>query len=279
MSSPPQPAGSNHAEAKAFYDQAYAACSYAPTVVAERHPFYPHLANFVAAHGLERKRCLEVGSGRGAFQDQVEDYTGLDLSDSAADYYHKPFYQGSATALPFPDESFDAVWTYATLEHVPEPERALREIRRVLRNSGLLLLAPAWHTRSWFAQGYPVRPYRDFDLRGKIIKASIPVRDHLLFRSAYVIPRRVWRHIHHRIQGQPVPFRHNVLSPNYEIFWMSDSDAINSMDPFDAILWFESRGDRCLSCHTPLQKLLVRKEALEFEVKCEPNSARSCWSA
>ena len=42
-------------------------------------------------------------------------------------------------------------------------------------------------------------------------------------------------------------FYYKENEPNYETFWMSDSDAINSMDPFNAILWFCSRKDRCLT--------------------------------
>jgi SAM-dependent methyltransferase len=41
-----------------------------------------------------------------------------------------------ARALPFPDESFDAVYCYHALEHIPEPARAIGEIARVLRHNG-----------------------------------------------------------------------------------------------------------------------------------------------
>src|SRR5262249_4798278 len=44
------------------------------------------------------------------------------------------------TALPFPDNSFDACINIVTLEHVREPASALREIARTLRPGGRLLI-------------------------------------------------------------------------------------------------------------------------------------------
>ncbi len=41
-------------------------------------------------------------------------------------------------AMPYPDESFDLVVHSDTLEHVPDPLRALSECRRVLRQTGAL---------------------------------------------------------------------------------------------------------------------------------------------
>jgi SAM-dependent methyltransferase len=51
------------------------------------------------------------------------------------------FVQADATALPFRDASFDTVCSFETLEHVPDWERYLREMRRVLRPSGVYLVS------------------------------------------------------------------------------------------------------------------------------------------
>ncbi len=42
----------------------------------------------------------------------------------------------SGAELPFKDESFDLVFTSSTLEHIPEREKAVREIKRVLKPGG-----------------------------------------------------------------------------------------------------------------------------------------------
>ena len=54
--------------------------------------------------------------------------------------------------LPFADSQFDAVFAHALFEHLREPVRALSEMRRVLRSSGIVgLRSPDW--AGWFV--YP----------------------------------------------------------------------------------------------------------------------------
>jgi ubiquinone/menaquinone biosynthesis C-methylase UbiE len=55
------------------------------------------------------------------------------------------FRTGSAYDLPFPDGTFDAVFSHALLEHLQEPDRALHEFLRVLRPGGVMGVAtPDW---------------------------------------------------------------------------------------------------------------------------------------
>ena len=46
---------------------------------------------------------------------------------------------GDFNNLPFPDQSFDGVWSYTALLHIPksEIENPIREIKRVLKSGGL----------------------------------------------------------------------------------------------------------------------------------------------
>jgi len=58
---------------------------------------------------------------------------------------------GSAMSLPFSNETFDAVVCTEVIEHVPNAERALSEIYRVLKPRGHLCLAlPTWFTERLF---------------------------------------------------------------------------------------------------------------------------------
>jgi ubiquinone/menaquinone biosynthesis C-methylase UbiE len=49
------------------------------------------------------------------------------------------FVQGDATAIPLPDDSFDAVTCQTVLMHLARPLDALREMLRILRSGGLLV--------------------------------------------------------------------------------------------------------------------------------------------
>lgn len=203
---------------------------------------------YVERYGLRDAKVLDVGSGRGHLQDVVEDYTGLDLSLEVARHYHKNFVAGSAFDLPFEANSFDAVWTVWVVEHLDRPEVAFSEMRRVVKPGGILLLLPTWNCESWLSGGYAVRPYNDFTLAGKLVKASIPMRQTLLFQSLYRYPTRLVRTLRYEWGGSSTPLQFVALEPNYEVYWQPDSDAAISLDSYEVYLWFRSKGDECLNC-------------------------------
>ena len=51
------------------------------------------------------------------------------------------FLEGSATRIPLEDASVDVVVSFETIEHLAEHEEMLAEIRRVLRQDGVLLIS------------------------------------------------------------------------------------------------------------------------------------------
>ena len=212
--------------------------------VAAQYDVEGQVRRFADTFGLKDKRVLDIGSGRGYLQDIVEDYTGLDISTSVERFYHKAFVLGSATAMPFEDNHFDGAWSVWVQEHVPNPEQFLSEARRVVKDDGVIFLYTAWHCRPWAAQGYQVRPYSDLDLSGKLIKATIPVRE--IADGLVRGPIRAMRAF--PASFGPTTLHYHRLEPNYDIYWQADSDAVNSIDPHEAMLWFTSRGDECLNC-------------------------------
>jgi SAM-dependent methyltransferase len=123
------------------------------------------------------------------------------------------------------------------LEHIPNPEMALAEMRRILKPNGLLLLWPAWRVSPLAARGYHSRPYRDFDVGGKLIKASIGLRT------------------------------------NYAQYWEADSDAVNSLDRYETYLWFKSRGDLCLNCTSDWDILRTQEtQKMYLVIRVKPTS-------
>jgi len=224
-----------------------------------RHSHFNLLQNFILNFHLEDKKCLEIGSARGIFQDMVLNFTGTDIADSVKGYYHKPYFVArEGGKYPFADNSFDAIWTITVYEHIQEIDDALNEIRRILIPGGIVLFAPAWECTSWAAEGYPVRPYSDFGIKGKIIKFLIPLRSSILWRMAFKIPKRITRQLFFSLGYKFTKIRYKKLKPNYEKYWMSDSDACNSIDVHDAILWFESNGFKCITYRTIFEKLASR---------------------
>ncbi|MGQ9774523.1 class I SAM-dependent methyltransferase [Chloroflexus sp.] len=49
-------------------------------------------------------------------------------------------HQGDLLRLPFDDESFDPAWTSFVLHHIPDPVAAARELRRVVRPGGRVVV-------------------------------------------------------------------------------------------------------------------------------------------
>jgi SAM-dependent methyltransferase len=243
---------------------------------AERAHIREKVGKFVADGHLSRAHVLEVGSGAGSLQDLVEDYTGLDISATVRPRYHKRFVQADARAMPFPDSEFDAVWSVWVLEHIPNPEQALREMRRVLKPGGLLYLAPAWLCSDLAPNGYPVRPYSDFGLGGKLIKATVPLQTSAVFRAMSTIPIRVARLGSWKLLNQPTALHYRPIAANYKDYWMEDSDAVNSIDMFEAYLWFRSRGDECLNCGR--ESDLIRLPGIALVIRVKPQSPSSANS-
>ncbi len=67
----------------------------------------------------------------------------------------------SAAALPFPDEAFDCVVFSEVLEHVP-PEiesRCIKEIRRVLRAGGTLIITTPHRGTFWWLDPLEMKPH------------------------------------------------------------------------------------------------------------------------
>ena len=136
--------------------------------------------------------------------------------------------------MPFPDDSFDAIWSIWVFEHVINREQALTEARRVTRDGGLLFLLPAWNAPSWAADGHEVRPYSDFGIMGKAIKATVGIRSTGRFTFATLLPVRAVRAAF--AGAAPTTLRYRRLTPNYETYWMADSDAVNSIDSHETLL-------------------------------------------
>jgi ubiquinone/menaquinone biosynthesis C-methylase UbiE len=99
-------------------------------------------------------RVLEIGPGTGYYTLDLSDWVGtveiFDLQQEFLDHVMRRAAerglsnvvptQGDATALPYEDGSIDAAVLTAVLGEIPDPVGALREIARVLKPSGRLVV-------------------------------------------------------------------------------------------------------------------------------------------
>lgn len=92
---------------------------------------------WAALAGLEPGSLLDVGCAGGAYvrrwRAEGRAAVGIDLLRDAAWPGGGWFGQAECTALPFADGSFDHVCAFEVVEHIPNPEWALRELARVAR--------------------------------------------------------------------------------------------------------------------------------------------------
>jgi ubiquinone/menaquinone biosynthesis C-methylase UbiE len=114
---------------------------------------------FFRTHVRSPSRILDCGCGPGSITIGLAQWApdgetvGVDLGAEQLDgartlarnlgVNNLTFREGDIFDLPFGDDSFDVVFSQTVLCHIPDPEKALAEIKRVLRPGGLVALRDA----------------------------------------------------------------------------------------------------------------------------------------
>lgn len=148
-------------EIQAIYDESYFAN---PAFRATDHDAYfgymdyirdrPHIQQRLAQvlDRIERHewkgRLLDVGCGLGFFVEVAQihgwDASGVELNEYAVrwarEHVSDRILHGTVATIDAPDDTFDCVTMFDVIEHLPDPREELREIWRVLRPGGLLVL-------------------------------------------------------------------------------------------------------------------------------------------
>lgn len=120
--------------------------AYFEEIERRRYRWHYHLRRMFDELRGSSGRLLEIGCGIGVDSVQLArcgfQVTGLDLTESAIEVAGRfaaargvevDFRVGNGEQLEFEDQTFDAVYSFGVLHHTPAIEKAVAEVRRVLK--------------------------------------------------------------------------------------------------------------------------------------------------
>jgi len=190
----------------------------------------------------DRRRILDVGCGTGTMLTYLASYgkaQGVDIDEEAIGYCRErgltDVRLGSAETLPFEDGSFDLVTALDVVEHLDDDAAALREIHRVLRPGGKLLMTVPAHPFLWGDQdevNLHKRRYVASEVRDRLTATEFEVLrltyiNALMFAPIAAI--RMLRRLEHRLRPRITAqsdFRYPAPRPlNYVLGWIFGAEA------------------------------------------------------
>lgn len=132
------------------------------------------------------RRILDVGCGTGTMLGYLSRYgraQGIDADEQAVRFCMergvRDVQQVTVSTLPFADGTFDLVTILDVLEHIDDDAGTLRELHRVLRPGGLLLVSVPAYRFLWGPQdeiSNHKRRYLARELRTRLVEAGFRVR-------------------------------------------------------------------------------------------------------
>lgn len=186
-------------------------------------------------------QVLSIGCGPGVEMEFLENYgkvTGLDSSEEMLNYCKEKgitnVVSGRAQQLPFPENSFDCVVALDVLEHIEDDSSAIKEIRRVLKNGGAVLItvpAMPWLYGDFDKLAGHARRYSKQELEKKLEEAGFsPVRM-TYFNTFLFVPIVIVRKIK-TLLSPIIPFSAQEL--DYAPGWMNK--VLQTLFGFESIL-------------------------------------------
>lgn len=123
---------------------------------------------------LKGKVLLDAGCGTGWFSKEaymrgaqvISMDLGQNLLDQVAKKCDSKRIVGSVLDIPFGDNYFDIVISSDVIEHTPDPQKAIREMKRVLKKNGVLALTvpnKIWYPAIFIANKFKLRPYEGYE--------------------------------------------------------------------------------------------------------------------
>jgi hypothetical protein len=76
-------------------------------------------------------------------------------------------------------------------------------------------------------------------------------------KGIFWVPRRVMRELSWLLSQKPITLKYTKFKPNLEEFLLPDSDACNSLDSHEVLIWFISRGYVLPYKHNFISRILM----------------------
>ncbi|EKV06688.1 UbiE/COQ5 methyltransferase, putative [Penicillium digitatum] len=146
-------------------------------------------ASYLLPHLKPDMRILDVGCGPGsitvslAIQVPSGQVTGVELvSDplesaralaQAEGVSNITFQEGNIHALPFEDNTFDVVHVHQVLQHIADPIHALKEMRRVAKDGGIVACRESAEL-SWYPESVGIAKWREVIKNMQLAKGGSP---------------------------------------------------------------------------------------------------------
>lgn len=155
--------------------------------VGRRHIFLRMLERYLPAPAAGQERCiLDLGCGTGTMLGYLSRYgeaQGVDADDAAVEFCQERgiwnVRQASSLPLPFDDATFDLITAFDVLEHIEDDWGTLRELHRIMRPGGLLMMSVPAYPQLWGAQdeiSHHKRRYVARQMRERVRTAGFDVR-------------------------------------------------------------------------------------------------------
>ena len=151
----------------------------------ERYRYQYHIPEILDWVQWRDKKVLEIGTGVGTDARQIIErggiYTGINVDAGSVEATKKAIdvfnlrgsvRQSSATNIFLEDDSVDVVYSFGVLHHIPEVNQAVKEIARVLKPGGELLVM--LYNRSSINYQVEIRFLRKLVLRLLALPGVVP---------------------------------------------------------------------------------------------------------
>jgi SAM-dependent methyltransferase len=180
--------------------------------------------NICRAVTNRRARILDVGCGTGANLLMLSEYgdaEGVDVSEDALAFCRERGLDkvklGAAEQLPYDDATFDLVTAFDVVEHIDDDLAGLKEMRRVLRPGGRVLLFVPTFMFLWGLQddvSHHRRRYRLSELRRVLEQAGFEIERSTYANITFFLPILFIRKLM-RLTGIKAESENNINVPAF----------------------------------------------------------------